>query len=180
MLDAGAGDVFGGQVTMPDVPAPEECPPFDMLVTGREIRVAGGAYCDDPDFVGPPAINAWIRFRNAPSEQYLHAALLAQPTGHWTIAAAMNPHPGFGQQQAHDTLSTGIMGVSIAFHDEIDVTEWLLYSNPAVHSGRGLAQGEGHVFTRDGRLVATYTVHTMIREFVRGPEAMGHDGSTAM
>ena len=37
---------------------------------------------------------------------------------------------------------------SIAFHDEVDVTEWLLYANPAIYAGRGLAQGEGRVFTR--------------------------------
>jgi hypothetical protein len=36
------------------------------------------------------------------------------------------------------------------------------------------------VFTEDGRLVASYTVQAMIRDFVQGPEAMGHDSSTAM
>ena len=151
-----------------------------MRVTGRELRVVDGAYDGDPDRTGPPVIHTWVRFRDAPPEQYLHQALLAQSTSHWTIAAAMAPHPGFGEDQAHVTLSTGIMGLSIAFHDDIDVTGWLLYSNPAVHAGRGLAQGEGHVFTRDGRLVATYTVHAMIRDFVQRPDAIGHDASTAM
>ena len=121
-----------------------------------------------------------IRFKDAPSEPYLHAALLAQPTTHWTIAAAMLPHPGFGEAMAHVTLSTGIMGVNIAFHDEVDVTRWHLYSNPAIHAGSGLCQGEGHVFREDGVLVASYTVHAMVRDFVQGPEAMGHDASTAM
>jgi acyl-CoA thioesterase len=72
------------------------------------------------------------------------------------------------------------MAVTMAFHDDVDVTQWLLYSNPAIHAGRGLCQGEGHVFTEDGRLVASYTVQAMIRDFVQGPEAMGHDSSTAM
>ena len=49
-----------------------------------------------------------------------------------------------------------------------------------MHAGRGLAQGEGRVFTRDGRLVATYTVQAMIRDFVQRPDAIGHDASTAM
>ena len=40
--------------------------------------------------------------------------------------------------------------------------------------------GEGHIFREDGRLVASYTIHAMVRDFVQGPEAMGHDASTAM
>ena len=53
-------------------------------------------------------------------------------------------------------------------------------SNPAIHAGSGLCQGEGHSCREDGRLVASYTVHAMVRDFVQGPEAMGHDSSTAM
>jgi acyl-CoA thioesterase-2 len=180
LLDAGAPDVIDGSVRMPDVAGPADSEPYDMRVTGRELRVVNGDYRPDPDHVGPPELNVWIRFRDAPAEPYLHAALMAQPTTHWTIAAAMLPHPGFGEAQAHVSLSTGIMAVTMAFHDDVDVTQWLLYSNPAIHAGRGLTQGEGHIFTEDGRLVASYTVQAMIRDFVQGPEAMGHDASTAM
>jgi acyl-CoA thioesterase len=151
-----------------------------MRVTGRDLRIVDAAYSPDPDKIGPPIISAWMRFKDAPDEPYLHQALMAQSTTHWTIGAAMLPHPGFGEAQAHVTLSTGIMAVTMAFHDEVDVTEWLLYSNPAVYAGRGLAQGEGHVFTEGGRMVASYTVQAMIREFVQSPDAMGHDSSTAM
>jgi acyl-CoA thioesterase len=142
-------------------------------VTGRELRVIDGAYDPDPDRVGPPEIYVWARFRDAPGAAYLHAALLAQSTTHWTIAAAMLPHPGFGEADAHVTLSTGIMATTIAFHDEVDVTDWLLYANQAVWSGRGLAQGEGRVFTRDGRIVASYTVQAMIRGFQHESSASG-------
>jgi uncharacterized protein (DUF427 family)/acyl-CoA thioesterase len=180
LLDTGAPDVIDGSVAMPDVAGPADSEPYDMRVTGRDLRIVNGDYRPDPDHLGPPELHAWIRFRDAPAEPYLHAALMAQPTTHWTIAAAMLPHPGFGEAQAHVSLSTGIMAVTMAFHDDVDVTQWLLYSNPAIHAGRGLCQGEGHVFTEDGRLVASYTVQAMIREFVQGPEAMGHDASTAM
>ncbi len=180
LLDSGAADVIHHTVAMPDVAGPEESPPYDFGVTGREYRVVDGAYGSDPDRTGPPEIYVWARFRDAPAAPYLHAALLAQSTTHWTIAAAMLPHPGFGEVDAHVTLSTGILQTTIAFHDEVDVTEWLLYANPAIWSGRGLAQGEGRVFDQDGRLVASYTVQAMIRGFVRAPEAMGHDYRTAM
>ena len=180
LLDAGSPHVIDGGVEMPDVGAPDDAEPYDMRVTGRELRIVNGDYRPDPDHLGPPELHAWIRFRDVPPEPYLHAVLMAQPTTHWTIAAAMLPHPGFGEAQAHVTLSTGIMAVNMAFHDEVDVTQWLLYSNPAIYAGRGLAEGEGHVFTEDGRLVASYSVQGMIREFQQGPEAMGHDASTAM
>ncbi|HZA77635.1 MAG TPA: hypothetical protein VE623_14730 [Acidimicrobiales bacterium] len=49
---------------------------------------------------------------------------MAQSTGHWTIAAAMRPHQVFGEADPHVTLSTAIMSVSIAFHDDVDVTQW--------------------------------------------------------
>jgi uncharacterized protein (DUF427 family)/acyl-CoA thioesterase len=180
LLDAGATDVIAGQVAMPDVAGPDDAAHIGMLVRGREMRVVDAAYGGDPDDIGPPEIYTWVRFRDAPVEQYLHQGLLAQSTAHWMILAAMRPHPGVSQAQAHVTLSTGPMGVSIAFHDEVDVTEWLLYENRAVHAGRGLAHGEGHVFARDGRLVATYTVHAMLREILVPADAAGHDSSTAM
>jgi hypothetical protein len=67
----------------------------------------------------------------------MHAALLAQSTTHWTIAAAMLPHLGFGEADAHLTLSTGVTSSAIAFHDGFDVRDWLLYENPAIYAGRG-------------------------------------------
>jgi acyl-CoA thioesterase II len=180
LMDAGSPDVFESRVEMPDVPGPYESEPYDMRVTGRDLRIVDGAYSPDPDRVGPPVIYAWIRFRQAPTEAYLRQALLAQATTHWTIAAAMRPHQGFGEANAHRTLSTGIMSVSIAFHDDAPLTEWFLYANPAIWAGRGLAQGDGTIFSEDGRLMASYSVQAMIRGFTKAPGAMGMDSTNAM
>jgi uncharacterized protein (DUF427 family)/acyl-CoA thioesterase len=179
LLDAGAPDTLRGAVAPPDVPPPEECPALDLGVTGRELRTVGDAYRRQAE-VGPPEIFTWVRFRDAPPEGFLHAALLAQSTTHWTIAAAMRPHEGVSEAQAHVTLSTGILAATIAFHDEADVGDWLLYANPAIYAGRGLAQGEGRVFGRDGRLVASYSVQGMIRPFRTPPGAMGRGYADAM
>ncbi|MBO0732586.1 MAG: DUF427 domain-containing protein [Acidimicrobiaceae bacterium] len=180
LTDAGAPDVFRVSVPMPDVPGPEASEPHDMRVTGRALRIVDGAYDPDPDRVGPPEIYAWIRWRDAPDTPYLHQALLAQATTHWSIAAAMLPHKGFGQADAHVTLSTGIMAVTVSFHDDVDVTGWHLYANPAIYAGGGLAQGEGHIFRADGGLVASYTVQAMIRGFAAEPGKLGLDASNAM
>jgi acyl-CoA thioesterase II len=174
-------DIIRDVAPMPDVPGPETAIPFAGFgMTGREIRVIDAAYDPDPDRTGPPEVNAWVRFRDAPAESYLHAALLAQSTTHWTIAAGLRPHHGFGEAQAHISLSTGIMKATIAFHDEVDVSDWLLYTNHAFWSGRGLVQGDGRVFTLDGRLAASYFIQAMVREFERDPAAIGRDSRTAM
>jgi len=180
LLDAGAPDVIRHGVDMPDVPGPYESEPYDMRMTGRDLRVVDGAYSPDPGRVGPPELYAWIRFRDAPAEQYLHTALLAQATTHWTIGAAMRPHEGFGEADAHVTLSTGIMSIAIAFHDEVDVTGWMLYANTSPYAGRGLAQGDGRVFSEDGGLLATYSVQGLIRRFAEDPATLGLDARTAM
>ena len=181
LADSGAADVIRDVEPMPDVAGPDDALPFTGFgMTGREIRVVDGAYDPDPDRVAAPRIDAWVRFRDAPEESYLQAALLAQSTTHWTIAAGMLPHRGFGEARAHRDLSTGIMKLDIAFHDEVDVTDWLLYSNRAFWAGRGLVQGEGRVFDRSGRLAASYVVQAMVRDFERDPASMGHDSRTAM
>jgi acyl-CoA thioesterase-2 len=180
LLDAGAPDTIRGTAAPPDVPGPEACPQLDLGVTGRELRTVDDAYRRRPEETGPAEIHTWARFRDVPPHDFLHQALLAQSTTHWTIAAAMRPHEGITEALAHRTLSTGILAATVAFHDAFDVSEWLLYANPAIYAGRGLAQGEGHVFSRDGRLVASYTVQAMIRAFESSPQSMGKDYTNAM
>ena len=180
LLDSGAPDVIRDRAEMPKVPGPEDAEPYDMSVTGRDLRIVDGAYSPDPDKIGPPEIYAWVRFREDPGEQYLRDALVAQATGHWTIGAAMLPHAGFGEADAHVSLSTGIMSISIAFHDPVPVDGWFLYANPAIYAGAGLAQGDGRIFSQDGRLMASYSVQAMIRPFTRNPASMGLDQTNAM
>jgi acyl-CoA thioesterase II len=180
LLGGEVEDSIRGRAPMPEVVGPEEATPLDLGVEGRELRIIDAAYDQDPGRIGPPEIYAWCRFRDDPGPQYMHAALLAQSTTHWTIAAAMRPHPGFGELRAHRTLSSGVMSCAIAFHDEVDVRDWLLYSNPVIYAGRGLAHGEGRVYTQDGRLVASYSCEVMVRAFAQSPEEMGKDFSNAM
>ncbi|TDC57422.1 hypothetical protein E1281_04845 [Actinomadura sp. KC345] len=173
LLLAGADveDLVGSTAPMPDVPAPEEVRPLgfpEMLVGGREIRVVDDAYDFDPRRVGPPELYVWTRFDDAPPEAYLHAALMTQSTTHWTIASALRPHAGYSEAMAHKTISTGISKATVAFHADVDVSQWLLYANQVVYTGRGMTQGEGRVYGEDGRLVASYAVQGMIRPLTVG------------
>ncbi len=178
LADAGAPDSFRHTAPMPAVPGPESAEPLDMRVTGRDIRVVDGAYSPDPDRIGPPVLHVWMRYRENPTEPLLRSALIAQPTTHWTIAAALRPHRGFGEAEAHVSLSTAPVAIALSFQDDEPLDEWLLYTTTAVWAGRGLALGDGKVFTRDGTLVASYSLQAMIREML--PAATGKDGATAM
>ena len=98
-------------------PAPTTARRSTWRSPGRDLRIVDGAYTGDPDApVGPPTLDAWVRFRQVPDDPYLHAGLLAQFTGHLPIAAALRPHAGVGQDQAHRTLSTAINAIAISFH----------------------------------------------------------------
>jgi acyl-CoA thioesterase II len=172
LFDQGAPDAMAAVPPMPDVPGPEEAVPYDMRVTGRELRIVDAAYDPDPERVGPPEIFAWMRFRESPAEEYLERALIAQSTTHFTLAASMRPHKGFGEADAHLTLSTGVMSIAIAFHERASASEWLLYAHSAYFAGGGLVQGDGKVFTQDGRLVASINVQAMVRAFAQDPHTI--------
>lgn len=166
LLDVTAPDVIRHHVDPPDVPAPEGCPPVDMAVTGRDIRVVDGAYTGDPDApIGPPQLDAWVRFHELPDDPILHAGLIAQFTGHLSIAAALRPHPGVGQDQAHRTLSTAINAISIAFHREARADQWLLYHHHSTAASDGMTHAECRVHDRSSGLVASFTVDAMVRGF---------------
>lgn len=173
LLDSGASDTIRATSEMPDVAGPEQSEPQEMSVTGRDVRVVDGAYSSDPDKVGPPAIHTWVRFRDDPEELCVRQALVAQASTHWTIGAAMLPHPGVGEAQAHVTLSTGPVAISLSFHDDAPLDQWFLYSTTAFWSGHGLVQGHSHVWTRDGGLIASYSLQAMVRGMLAGGEGKG-------
>lgn len=171
LMDAGAPDLVRSAAPMPDVDPPGRLHSIEypgMVVGGRDMRVVDDAYDWDPEHVGPPELFVWTRFEESPGPGYLHAALLSQSTTHWTIAAALRPHAGFSETMAHESISTGITMVTVAYHDPVDVTRWLLYATRVIYAGDGTAQSEGRVYTEEGRLVASYTVHAILRAFARG------------
>ncbi len=175
LLDAGAEDLIRHDAPMPDVPGPEQAVPYDFGLIGRELRIVDAAYDPDPDRIGEPEIHSWMRHRWQPDELCLRQAILGQPTTHWTIASAMRPHKGYGEVMAHRTISTGVMSSTVFFHEDPDLTQWLLYSTRATHSGAGLAQGEGRIYTEDGRLVATYSCQVMVRALIGAESGMKDD-----
>jgi acyl-CoA thioesterase II len=169
LLDETAPDVIRHAEPAPDVAGPEGSEPVDMAVLGREVRVVDDVYTGDPDApVGPPLIDAWVRFDEVPDDPALHAALLAQFTGHVSIAAALRPHAGIGQDQAHRTLSTAINAIAISFHADVRADRWMLYRHRSTFAGDGMTHSECRVHGEDGALLASFAVDAMVRAFREG------------
>lgn len=178
LLDATADDVVRHAEPAADVPGPLDCPAFDMAVTGRDLRIVDDAYTGDPDApVGPPELDTWVRFRGVPDDPALHAGLLAQFTGHMSIAAALRPHAGVGQAAAHVTLSTGINAIALSFHADVRADRWLLYHHRSTVAADGMTHSECRVHDEDGALVASFSVDAMVRTMA--PTVAG-DARTAM
>ncbi len=113
-------------------------------------------------------IDAWLRYDPVPSRPDLAKALVAHFTGHLSISATMRGHPGIGTAMAHDTVSTGVMGISITFHEPVVWEDWLLYHHESTQVGRGMSYVRGQVFTEQGALIASFTQDGMIRAFAAG------------
>jgi acyl-CoA thioesterase-2 len=164
LLDVTAPDVMRHAAAKPDTAGPYDSAARDMSVTGRDIRFVDGAYTGDPNApIGPPVIDAWVRFRNVPQDPCMHAGLLAHFSGHVSIAAAMRPHAGIGQANAHRTLSTAINAINIAFHADVRADRWMLYRHHSTFAGDGMTHSECRVYDEPGSLLASFTVDAMVR-----------------
>jgi acyl-CoA thioesterase len=177
LLGVPAADAVTHAERADGVPGPDDAVPYDMGVTGRDLRVVDAAYTDDPGApVGPPSIDAWVRFRDLPDDPAIHAGLLAQFTGHMAIAAALRPHAGLGQQEAHRTLSTAVNAIAFSLHADVRMDRWVLYRHLATVVRDGMAHAECRVHDEDRDLVASFSVDAMLRPLVR-PSA---DARTAL
>jgi acyl-CoA thioesterase-2 len=154
-------------------PAPGLRPPADGDAVGGSgdwrISIVDGVDVGPPELVGPPVLDVWTRFEGAPSgEPLVDQAMLAFATDGFLIGTAMRPHAGVGQQQAHVSLSTGVISHTLTFHEPFSAGEWLLLSHRSTYAGRGRAYGRADVFRTDGALVASFVQDAMIRPMETG------------
>ena len=149
----------------PPVAGPATAYPVTMPLRGRELRIEGIRDYGNPDEVGPPAIDAWLRYDVVPERDDLRRALVAHFTGHLSISTTMRPHPGIGTSQAHHTLSTAVMGIAVSFHDPVEWDGWIRYHHDSTYVGAGMSYVRGQVVTAGGRLIASFTQDAMIRAF---------------
>jgi acyl-CoA thioesterase len=174
LLDVPSADVVRHPV-QPPVSSPNEALPHSMPMTGRELRLVGLINPNDPDEVGLPRIEAWLRYDQTPARDDLARALLAHFTGHLSISTTMRAHAGVGTAQAHRTLSTGVIAIEISFHDPISWDGWILYDHESTSVGAGMSYVRGQIRDEAGRLLASFSQDGLIRHFEEASGAQAID-----
>jgi acyl-CoA thioesterase-2 len=164
---------------MPQVPPPEalptdqerlvphaaKLPPFlrEQMFAERAIEVRT---VDESDVLLPgpaPGRRAvWMRATHRLSDDVgLHAALLAYASDYAFLTTALKPH---GVTWITPGMQVASIDHAVWFHDTFRADEWLLHVMHSPWSGgaRGLVMG--HVYTRDGRLVASTSQEGLMRQ----------------
>lgn len=134
-----------------------------------EIGVVGDVDISDPELVGPAELDVWVRFAGAPDDPAIDQALVAYSTDGFLIGAAMRPHSGVGQAQAHRTLSTGVLSHTLTYHERCPAGQWHLLQQRSPYAGHGRSYGVGDIFRADGQLAASFVQDAMIRARSGGP-----------
>ena len=165
LLDRPQQDVVRRASVPPRSSDPDDAAVVRMPLTGRELRIVDVADPDDPDAVGPPVLDAWLKYDVVPERDELAKALLAHFTGHLSISTTLRPHTGLGTAMSHHTISTAVMTIGVVFHDPVRWDDWLLYEHESTAVGGGMSFVRGQVFTRAGALIASFNQEGMIRAF---------------
>lgn len=162
-------------VSMPDVAGPDDPqnrPDGRVFPGALGLIVDGIDTWSDDEPLRPPVQHVWTRFDHSfgpvPDQ-----AILSWATDGYLIGTAMLPHPGYNEGHAHRTISTGVIGHTLHFHDRFRADEWLLMSAESIWAGRGRTHGRCNIWAEDGRLVATYTQDNLVRGFGDGQDHSG-------
>jgi acyl-CoA thioesterase len=161
--DVPSGDVIRHHLSRPDVAPPADANDAEMPMAGRQLRLVDVADVNSPDEVGPPELFAWLHYDPIPARDDLGKALVAYFTGHLGISTTMRAHAGIGTSQAHLTVSTAPMTVSVSFHEPFAWDGWILYTHESTQVGAGMSYVRGTVHTEAGELIASFAQDAMIR-----------------
>jgi acyl-CoA thioesterase II len=163
LADVPSDDVIRHELPKPQVAAPADANVSAMPMTGRQLRLVDVVDVNSPDEVGPPELYAWLHYDPVPARDDLAKALVAYFTGHLGISTTMRAHEGIGTAQAHLTVSTAPMTITVSFHEPFGWDGWLLYTHESTQVGGGMSYVRGTVHTEDGRLIASFTQDALIR-----------------
>jgi acyl-CoA thioesterase-2 len=163
LSDVPSGDVIRHHLPRPEVAGPADSNVSHMPMAGRELRLVDVVDVNSPDEVGPPELYAWLHYDPVPARDDLAKALIAYFTGHLGISTTMRAHEGIGTAQAHLTVSTAPMTVTVSFHEPVRWDGWLLYSHESTQVGAGMSYVRGAVHTEDGDLLCSFVQEALIR-----------------
>jgi acyl-CoA thioesterase II len=152
------------QVAMPGhAGSPDHARPVELGIIPWDTRIAGGTDLNDRS-AQPNELLLWTRAGGDLGDDFVvHQALLAHLSDLTLIGTALLAHEGWSQLDAHRSLRTTVLTHQLIFHRLFRIDDWLLLHQSSPVASGGSAFGAGHIFTRDGRLVASVTQESMIR-----------------
>jgi acyl-CoA thioesterase len=142
--------------------------PSGMPLLDDVLRLVDVTDVNSPDEVGPPELHAWFHCGPVPARDDLAKALIANFTGWFGVATTMRAHAGIGASQAHVTVSTAPLTLSVSFHEPVTWADWLLYTHESTQVGSGMSYVRGTVHTQEGELIASFIQESLIRELRTG------------
>jgi len=163
LTDVPTADVIRHHLPRPDVAGPDDANAAEMPMDGRQLRLVDVVDVNSPDEVGPPELYAWLHYDPIPARDDLAKALIAYFTGHLGISTTMRAHEGIGTAQAHLTVSTAPMTITVSFHEPFRWDGWLLYTHESTQVGAGMSYVRGAVHTEEGELIASFAQDALIR-----------------
>ncbi len=165
-------------VTMADVPPPEKLPKLDDLIAAYGDRLPERhrpfwqrrqmfdwrpveQFRFDERDTGPARRSMWFRLNGTENGgTAVQQRLLAYASDMHIFHTALAP---LGMGWANDFLQSSSLDHAIWFHDDFRVDEWMLYVMDSPAASDAVALGRGHIFRRDGQIVATVSQQGLAR-----------------
>ncbi len=166
------------QVSMPEVPGPDDCAdetesfrthedelPEGILNFMRRERPIEMRRVEDHSFINPkkrpPYQHCWLRAKSeVPDDDSLHQCILAYASDMGMLSTCTLPHG----KSFLSGLMTASLDHAIWFHRPFRVDEWILFAQDSPASGGSRGFNRGLMFTQDGTLIASVAQEGLIRE----------------
>ncbi len=175
----GQEEGYEHQAQMPDVPPPEDLPsvselmekfidklPESMRKYWKKKHPVDMRPVDVSRYMNrekhAPQQNTWIRANGTlPDDPNMHQAVLAYASDFTLLDTSLIAH---GKLMFDQDIQLASLDHALWFHRQFRADDWLLYAqeSPSAAGARGFCRG--HVFSRNGKLVASVAQEGLVRK----------------
>jgi acyl-CoA thioesterase-2 len=166
MMTSDEEDLIAHDLTAPDAPKASSTSPHAAGSRGQIAAFPGSEIREAvPDDVvgGVPFMSFWHRMPESTGTGAESQAILAFGTNGSLIELAFRPHAEIKIEDAHLTLTTGVVNHTISFHRPFDAGDWIQIALESTFAGKGRVYGRGSAFLEDGTLVASFSQDSMVK-----------------
>ncbi len=169
---------FEHQMAMPEVQGPEGI--FSELEMARTVAdkippsIRNRILCEKPIEIRPvnpinpfapkkkkPVRYAWFKtIHNMPDDLSVHKYMLAYASDFGLATTSLYPH---GRTFWDPDMQVASLDHAMWFHRDFRMDDWLLYAIESPSAGRARGLNHGHIFTREGKLIASTSQEGLIR-----------------